>query len=120
MSEKYLVVNNLSGHEFDIGIVVWIDLEHGDGAYTDGNDYWYMGEEDISLIKAPDPGWADIGSAPKDGTEIIVSGPTGGIKGNSRMWVTMAYWSEGEWFQSSDVELHEPTHWMHFPSPPVA
>lgn len=62
--------------------------------------------------------WRDIESAPKDGTEIIVSGwifddPTGGER-----WVTMAYWNDVEWFQSSDVGLYPPTHWQPFPSPP--
>ncbi len=57
--------------------------------------------------------WKPIGSAPKDGTEILAST----INGHVQVVWWEAYRSSGEWFHSDDGYTW-PTHWMPLPEPP--
>jgi hypothetical protein len=73
-------------------------------------------------------GWQDIASAPRDGTEVLISGPTHPV--------STAFWSDsiwasvnnptpnqgGGWIQEehrSDTYVFTPTHWMPLPASPM-
>jgi hypothetical protein len=59
--------------------------------------------------------WIPIESAPRDGTEILVS---------EYGTLDIAFWSDqrnkwlGPYDMCGDVEVMEPTHWMPLPTPP--
>jgi hypothetical protein len=58
--------------------------------------------------------WRDIGTAPKDGTDILVFHPE-----SKEQFV--CYWELGCWMFSADTGLiGSPTHWMPLPPPPGA
>lgn len=53
--------------------------------------------------------WRDIESAPKDGTEILVS---------NNEFMALVSWYDGEWVEAArELDYMVPTHWM--PLPPL-
>ena len=60
--------------------------------------------------------WQKIETAPKDGTDVLVYGPT--------CWrVTICRWHErDEWWETGTdfITYNDLTHWMPLPEPPVA
>lgn len=72
-------------------------------------------------------GWQPIETAPRDGTDILVSG---GTHGNERIscefhgakfsGVAIAYWDDQDkWFSGGDCDYYYPTYWMPLPTPPT-
>lgn len=61
--------------------------------------------------------WLPIETAPKDGTEILVCGPSMPADG---MYRSCAVWREGKWIESwwSNDELFPPTYWTPLPDTP--
>lgn len=59
--------------------------------------------------------WQDIGTAPKDGTYVLVWRPDEG-DGHHEAHAGIDVWIEGCWYKSR--RLQQPTHWMPLPSPP--
>jgi hypothetical protein len=61
--------------------------------------------------------WRDIASAPKDDTEILV---TGWIYNDPKQgrWQQVASWN-GETWATEQAPLHFPTHWMPLPAAPA-
>lgn len=56
--------------------------------------------------------WKDIKSAPKDGTFVLVSLPSGYI-------MIMQYAQNGYWRKNAGgMKGQQPTHWMPLPEPP--
>ncbi len=68
--------------------------------------------------------WRPIETAPKDGTEIILTGRysrTAGPAIHNReyvMRVTTGYWSANRWQTGNFGMWEEPTHWKPLPEPP--
>lgn len=62
--------------------------------------------------------WLPIGTAPKDGTEILLC--RSADDGHSETFVQVASWRYGGWTVFYDaLPLHfEPTHWMPLPRVP--
>ncbi len=72
----------------------------------------------IELIEKM-PGWQPISTAPKDGTPILAFMPAyyqG--KGGQHVVIWMDYSDRPGWY-SHIVGVHEPTHWMPLPMPPI-
>jgi hypothetical protein len=73
--------------------------------------------------------WQPIETAPKDGTEILVSGGTYSWdtdygRESPHTWVSMASWREQRWQGErsgghDEYFFYKPTHWMHLPPPPA-
>lgn len=76
--------------------------------------------------------WQPIETAPKDKTNVIVAVPTQYMDGYhvGEAYFDPEHYGGGDWWWSgtyygdyhagpiSDVNWHEPTHWMPLPSPP--
>ena len=72
--------------------------------------------------------WQPIGTAPKDGTQVLVSGPaTGKLSATGNSAVSVARWDGFEWkatvsgwevWDDSQMGQAQPTHWMPLPPPP--
>ena len=73
-------------------------------------------------------GWQKIETAPKDGTEILVTGGTVDYTGHTYptpepfKGVTIARWYREQWTGDNAKEFdelytHKPTHWMPLPPP---
>lgn len=65
--------------------------------------------------------WQPIETAPRDGTEVLVTGLEYG-RGPGR-WMHVAAYAVDVWIVAVDPpqqRLHEPTHWMPKPPPPNA
>lgn len=78
-------------------------------------------EEELSAIQAAlTPQWAEISTAPRDGTPVLaISDHMIGINGAPVMWV--AFWSEasGRFVSSWDGSpLYAATHFIAVPAPP--
>lgn len=75
-----------------------------------------------ALVKALD-GWQDIETAPKDGSEVWVSGPMFNDFSRGR-YVSAAVYSAGAWREDDESSpLYTPTHWQAkqpAPAPPAA
>jgi hypothetical protein len=83
------------------------------GRYRDINEPMQPDYMDAarSVIAAMQPGWRDMGSAPKDGTLIMVGAPGCGVSNVRWMldtWIDEQGFTQGEW----------PTHWQPLPAPP--
>lgn len=63
-----------------------------------------------------DEGWRDISTAPKDGSEALVTGFIWNDESKGR-WQQVAAWNGDAW-ATEQAPLHPPTHWMPLPSPP--
>ena len=65
-------------------------------------------------------GWQPIGTAPKDGAEILLYFPEGKI--GSAKWRKGIFGGPKEWFSAEGSRLclayDPPTHWMPLPPPP--
>lgn len=72
--------------------------------------------------KAVPDGWQDISTAPKDGTEVILSKWSGSYATpeTSFCWAINGYFKDGYWYSKDPIigKLAEPTHWMPLPQPP--
>lgn len=60
--------------------------------------------------------WETIDSAPRDETEVIVSGFE---EDQKTRWVTVACFRNGRWEDEYFQPFLPPTHWMPLPDPPV-
>ncbi|QBJ80485.1 hypothetical protein [Aquitalea sp. USM4] len=62
---------------------------------------------------SPPTGWQDISTAPKDGTDVLLSMPYG-------MPPRVAGYFKDGWysFDRPDDEIKDPSHWMPLPIPP--
>jgi len=73
--------------------------------------------------------WRPIETAPKDGTDILVSGGTYSWDTDygpesPHTWVSLASWREQRWQGENsgghdEYFFYKPTHWMHLPPPPA-
>lgn len=61
--------------------------------------------------------WQPIETAPRDGTELLVSGFEFDEPREGR-WVCCAEYVNREWVEKSGLSLYPPTHWMPLPPPP--
>ena len=68
--------------------------------------------------------WRPIGSAPKDGTEVVLCGIVGIYKPSDpideKYDFAIAGWNQNNWIihSNEDVIFYNPTHWMPIPEPP--
>ena len=68
------------------------------------------------------PAWQPIETAPKDGTEVILSKWSGSYATpeTSFCWAINGYFKDGYWYSKDPIigKLAEPTHWMLLSQPP--
>lgn len=66
--------------------------------------------------------WQPIETAPMDGTELLLSGPSwNGMKPDEPPYFAVGLWQSGAWREGEDgSRLWSPTHWMPLPEPPVS
>ena len=72
--------------------------------------------------------WKPIESAPKDGTQVLITGGTAevcdyqatfvGAVGIAFWDVTRDHWHGNEANAHDEFYVHKPTHWMPLPEPP--
>lgn len=69
------------------------------------------------------PEWQQIETAPKDGTEVILSKWSGSYATpeTSFCWAINGYFKDGYWYSKDPIigKLAEPTHWMPLSQPPI-
>lgn len=79
-----------------------------------------------AIAAALTPQWAEISTAPRDGTPILIAGGTYEYDGYGPypfLRVVIAYWYRDHW-RGEDRQahdewyVHEPTHWLPLPAPP--
>lgn len=67
--------------------------------------------------------WQQIETAPKDGTEVILSKWSGSYATpeTSFCWAINGYFKDGYWYSKDPIigKLAEPTHWMPLSQPPT-
>lgn len=86
-------------------------------AYTeadDDGDYVFYTEAKAALSAQDEAGWQLIETAPKDGSDVLLSSPH---------WhgdVVVGCWSFEGWRDRDDSDKLEPTHWMPLPAAPEA
>lgn len=62
---------------------------------------------------SPTEHWQPIESAPKDGSDILISGV------GSRRWIDVGRWYKGGWRNDGFGTISGVTHWQPLPEPPT-
>jgi hypothetical protein len=129
MMDKEVCHSNLQGNDAGDVKALAFKLAKADAQYLGkGNDIvqaFAMAGMDVeryrNLAKAAMPkqgGWQTMESAPKDGVHYL-----GMIVGDRFFGEPfVCYYDEDEGhicLHPTEINLHRPTHWMHFPQPPV-
>ncbi|HEY0124995.1 MAG TPA: hypothetical protein VGC14_25175 [Rhizobium sp.] len=85
-------------------------------AELDRNDYVTVNRDKLKAIATrvlSRSAWQDISTAPKDGTDLLLSAE------NWHGDVVVGCWSFGGWRDRDDGDALRPTHWQHIPSAPT-
>ena len=81
---------------------------------TDGDKYFYLETADRILALTATPTWRPIETAPKDGTQVLLSGV--GLK----RWVSTGHYLKGHWWDDDGPGwLAKVDYWMPLPEPPA-
>lgn len=99
-------------------VLLAINSQRNHALKHDANEL--LSEHKRIVLESP---WQPIESAPKDGTEILVAGPT---PGHSRdgAYISVGMFDDGLWWSSwweereEENALFPPTHWQPLPPPP--
>lgn len=70
------------------------------------------------VLREAADGWRPIETAPRDGTEIMLSGIT---PGTSNRWQGVGAWWHDDWRDDEENNMfgfHAPSHWRPLPPPP--
>jgi len=70
----------------------------------------------VASASVPASAWQDIATAPKDGTEVLITGFIWNDPVQGR-WQQVAAWNGYEW-ATEQAPLHPPTHWKPLDAPP--
>jgi hypothetical protein len=78
------------------------------------------------MVPKVEQGWRPISTAPRDGTEILVTGESGHIPPHSRFYINAHVrpgYRQGMWLDATGTRLAdagwEPLWWMPLPEPPA-
>src|SRR3954471_6321829 len=110
-------------HTFDIS-------RYSVGCSSDGDDGECMGYQSMTTFARKTDaakawnkragGWQPIASAPKDGTSVLVSGPSFPAKHGP--YISTGMYRDGMWFEREEMYprewLNARTHWQPLPAPP--
>lgn len=74
---------------------------------------------ELEHLRAQAPGWRGMESAPKDGRELLLSGPYPEYTNIKGRWVDIGTWWQDHWTIADMADRTAPTAWQPLPSPPA-